>query len=306
MLKYTRAMMLRTKMQISQVLSITRVVSLFTAILPPLCQILTQSGVFLRNLIFVICGLGFAVFTLVADAKKEEITKKQRKRAKKAVDAVKFAANLYALFVLGYGIYCANEAPTLLSLLSLVPIAFSILIFIIMYIVEKIVNAQLELFVDAVEMDFRPLIESWKKVEKFVHTVANDGVEINTEIQVSPKNRQILEETAVVLEGENAKKKAKKQIEKKKKQEEGTRLAKAFFKGLFTYGRRSNEAETPAIEVSEEAPVISAPTETPVPEITAAKKKNPLEFLTPKKKKVPEQIAEHSEESSPEEALPRV
>ena len=75
MLKYTRAMILRTGMQIEQAVRLAQTVSLFTAILPPLCQILTQKGVFLRNLILLLCGLGFAIFTLIANAN-SKITKK--------------------------------------------------------------------------------------------------------------------------------------------------------------------------------------------------------------------------------------
>lgn len=306
MLKYTRAMILRTGMQIEQAVRLAQTVSLFTAILPPLCQILTQKGVFLRNLILLLCGLGFAIFTLIANAN-SKITKKERKEAKKIVEALKFVANLYALFVLGYGIYCANEAPSFLSLLSLVPIAFSVVIYIVMIIVRKIINAQLELFIDAVEMDFKPVIETWQKTRRFIHTVANDGVEIDTSIHVSKENQQILEEAAIVFEGESAKKKAKKKIEKKKKQEANAKLARAFVKGLFTYKKRS--AEQAALVYEEPTPqeeIVEA-IEEPVAQIEApcAKRKSPFGFLTEKKKKAIEQLPEASEEKTPEEALPK-
>lgn len=302
MLKYTRAMILRTQMQIVQAVNVTRIVSLFAGVLIPLSQMMADSGLFLRNLILFAAALGFAVFSFFADTHKHHITKQDRKKAKKVYKATRFVANLYTLFLLGYGVFCANEAPTLLSILSLVPVACSILSYIIFLVIERIINAQLQLFVDAVEMDFKPFIESWKKVEKFVHTVANDGVEINTEIQVSEENRQILEDAVVVLEGETAKKKAKKKLEKKKKQEARTKLARAFVKGLFTYERRSVTADAPAIQ----EPEIAAPVEEPVAQIVASKKKNPLAFLTAKRKPAPEQIAEAAEENASQEALPKV
>ena len=134
MFKYTNALIWRTKTQIERTIRIVDIVTLFSGVLIPLFMLIMGGGVWVRNLIFLICGLGLASFALVQEITKQKASKKESDSIQLWIKVIRIVADAYALFLLGYGIFGASKDPSLMTVLPLVPVGLSLLWNLIMLI----------------------------------------------------------------------------------------------------------------------------------------------------------------------------
>lgn len=301
MLKYTLAYCEHTLQRLQNFTLWCWIIVHFIGISIPVCQIFKKPEVWLFNAIIagvlLICFISSLICKTAKGRAAKKKAKENDKKIQKTAKVIKVISQICILITVGYGIYCTEKSPTILSYLPLIITASSALITIISCLIAKSISDEITLFIDAIQMDMAPLTAPLSAIHNQIQKVTGHPEAVADEMFVSPKNRRNLEKWYKQRETRISEKRA-----------ETLQQATRFFDRLlspvskiFHAKKKHKASEVERIEEPIAEQIAEAlPSPTAVPSTT---KKSKIKLLVPflntkkKKSKQPQAVSqeEHAE-----------
>lgn len=168
---------------------------LFTAIYF-VYALLSKTGIFAINLVLAMLFVGYSIFEIITFRKK--ITKETKKIVKKSYKWTKLLLKALSLGIMIYGVYTATSKP---ELLTIVILAFTILLWITQIIFEiilSILQKQINRMVSSIKDDIHNVKENFNKSKEKITNKINqlkykiqDKQSINNEIIIDDNDNHL-------------------------------------------------------------------------------------------------------------------
>lgn len=203
MLKYTMASYRIIKQELSSISFLVTLVSSLMMLAYLIYSAIVGNGERVINIVLcAITAINFFTYIFMRRAEKRSV-KYARRWIKHTCKIAKLGINAVSLGII---IYAAAVTPEQLSTISLVLLPLMIIFWVLQAILEIVtlyVTGRMELFMNALQMDFEPIMTPIAKVKGFVGTVI--GEEAAEEDGISAHNMRLLKRRAeqdAALKGE--------------------------------------------------------------------------------------------------------
>ena len=183
------------------------------SVLYPIYSIIAGNGYLIANILLSAITLAYLIYYLVMHGKTEKADKEKKTIAQTVYKWSKRAVSLFTLGITVYSIYFTSKDTDFLSLfITAFMVAFWVLD-VVAEILKIIAEKKIALIITALKMDGEGIV----KVLNFFKSVAGDEL---IDLDISEKNRAIVEEISAdyskILEEKREKKKEEKQAHRRK------------------------------------------------------------------------------------------
>lgn len=175
---------------------------------------IAKTGVWLANIILLVCALvSFFLFLYISFGDVKEKKKKEIKTTvRKTIKWIKRIVKLAVIFITGYGLLTAKNH----DMLALVLFIFTVLCWALEILFEQILKA-IERRIDFIKVGFKADVEPILKAFNTIKKLRGDEVH---EEEISPEEMQLLDELAATYKIERKEKKAELKTERKVRRKE--------------------------------------------------------------------------------------